>query len=510
MSEEAGPLAALLAQHPQQQETVLDVHFKNSIAPKIEMQSHEKTRSIPSNPPTQKKKDESNSESDEDKPIGLTYRQLSFTSIDGNLVSKGGEPLGISIPSKVVPTKEEEIDNEIDEEDKNDPPQVQIVKELRTKNLKRWKEMGYEPPADLIKLTRAHTQDSINEESFKPFDQEIPHPNSSREASADHKNRHSISHKRCGSDGMKLGEASSSLSRMSEALMLPPSRKQVNKVENEINSEEDTGELFGNLGKIVRHSDKVVYEAIRTGDLSNVKDAKRLYKAFKKLQDKCISELWADEASYLAELMEGLNIDHSDKLRPSNDEIKQLQRKSQESSAKYDQLITKELDKEKLTIELLKKQYEFDMLELESMERASKHINKISQQNILSLEEEAKNLMRRNQMDSARKVIDQIDKLKNLDYKSEKIANKKRALHYELQLKIDNAHAKCEINVADLKNRQSNSQKKYSSQINRIKKYKVEIRPEIRYTATKKDLLKISAPKMIDRKNEKITDFNSS
>ena len=122
---------------------------------------------------------------------------------------------------------------------------------------------------------------------------------------------------------MKIGEASSSLSRMSEALMLP-SRQRNNDID--IISEDSPNELFGNLGKIVPCSDKVVYEAIRTGDLSNIKDPVRLYKAFKKLLNKCISELWADEASYLTELIEGLNIECNDKGTTTNFEIKELQK----------------------------------------------------------------------------------------------------------------------------------------------------------------------------------------
>ena len=151
-NESEGPLAALLAEHPDQQETVLDVHYKNSIAPKIEQDKN------------QKAKNENqiivfDSNSDSDSQIGLSFRQMSFVSIDGNIVSKNGESFSNVRPTKTIPIEDvKEIKEANDEEESSDDEnnrQVKIVKELRSKNKNRWKEIGYKSQPDLINMTRS-------------------------------------------------------------------------------------------------------------------------------------------------------------------------------------------------------------------------------------------------------------------------------------------------------------------------------------------------------------------
>ncbi|KAH0787448.1 hypothetical protein GPJ56_008643 [Histomonas meleagridis] len=480
MSEEAGPLAALLAQHPSQQETILDVHFKNSIAPKIEMQNHEKSQA---NKNLKQDKDDPiivfDEGGDGDKPIGLTFRQPSFTSIDGNMVLKGGKPYSDARPTRTVPSEKtpKELTKQEEEEEDNDP-QVQIVKELRTKNLQRWKEMGYEPPDDLIKLTRAHTQSSFRQ--IQLLNQKKPlksfpyntYDNGTARNNTRKNTRFSLNishhHRRCGSDGMKLGEASSNISRMSEALMLknrkPDPKAKI--VYSDEESEEEPKELFGNLGKIVRHSDREIYNTVLTGDLSNVKDPKRAYKVFKKLRDKCISELWADEASYLTELIDGLDIESEAKRSANVNDIKQLQQKSRDSFLKYENRITASKEKENLLIEILNEQYEDQLLELEAESRCDN-------QNV-----------------------------------KEKLRIKKILMREEHEIRIECIHEMCKIDVSDLRNHQKISQKKYSDKIKRAKRYKANMKPGVVYVPMKKDLLKVCAPKLLDRKNEKITDFD--
>lgn len=167
----------------------------------------------------------------EDKPIGLTYRQPSFTSMGDHLVGKGGDAFPDILPVQTIPIEDviqEENENPNDEEEEEDP-QVQIVKELSNKNKNRWNQMGYQPPKNLIQLARAqsHSNFTQNQDFFNqnyqpmPAIQEIePVPLSPLVDNHNSDQKPKIAHRRCGSNGMKLGEASTSLARMSQALMI--------------------------------------------------------------------------------------------------------------------------------------------------------------------------------------------------------------------------------------------------------------------------------------------------
>ncbi|OHT12736.1 hypothetical protein TRFO_17367 [Tritrichomonas foetus] len=92
--------------------------------------------------------------SDNEGAIGLTVRQPSFVSLHGQLIPKGSDSLADFQPiiEEVTPLPAEKID-EIEEGEDN--PQVLFIHELKAKNTARWREMGYEPPEDLIPLARA-------------------------------------------------------------------------------------------------------------------------------------------------------------------------------------------------------------------------------------------------------------------------------------------------------------------------------------------------------------------
>ena len=52
----------------------------------------------------------------EDVPIGLTYRQPSFSSMGDHLISKGGDSLADIVPLKTIPIEEAIIEEEIEKE----------------------------------------------------------------------------------------------------------------------------------------------------------------------------------------------------------------------------------------------------------------------------------------------------------------------------------------------------------------------------------------------------------
>lgn len=228
----------------------------------------------------------------EDVPIGLTYRQPSFSSMGDHLISKGGDSLADIVPLKTIPIEEAiieeenldpqnnneeeaDLDNEEDEEDEENP-QVQIVKDLKQKNKDRWQKMGYEPPPNLIQLTRAQSQSVFNQNQvfmqpqmnapafFSPLIEEeetpklnndknnrnittnkttkstnpAPTPNSNSQTKPV-SDKPKIAHRRCGSNGMKLGEASTSLARMSQALMMCDSNSKIQNDNEAIDEEKE-------------------------------------------------------------------------------------------------------------------------------------------------------------------------------------------------------------------------------------------------------------------------------
>lgn len=46
-------------------------------------------------------------------------------------------------------------------DDDDDLPQVHLIKDLKSKNSKRWREIGYEPSEDLIPLVREASHGGI-------------------------------------------------------------------------------------------------------------------------------------------------------------------------------------------------------------------------------------------------------------------------------------------------------------------------------------------------------------
>ena len=116
---------------------------------------------------------------DEDVPIGLNVRHSSYASLSlGQTIPKGrSKPTKakniISIAEEIPEAEEKKEDfsktvahdnDDQEEEDfeEDEDPNVIIVKQLKEKNSQKWKEMGYEPPKNLIPLVRAASQNQLS------------------------------------------------------------------------------------------------------------------------------------------------------------------------------------------------------------------------------------------------------------------------------------------------------------------------------------------------------------
>lgn len=245
------PLAALLAQH-QNDTTVLDEHFEKNQRGEVSSSSSEEEVPIgltvrqPSFSSLHDKLVEKSGKvvtdledavedpiivlddkSDKDDcPIGLTYRQPSFASLDGSsMVGKGGESLRDIKPVRTIPIEEVA---EVPEENPDEDPETAFKRELEHRNMERWKLIGYEPDA---------------EKPRQELPTPAPLPVATRDKQSSDDQKSLGKHRRAGSDGMKLGEASESLARMQNALMLDKgSEEAMDEIAEEIEEEEEETE----------------------------------------------------------------------------------------------------------------------------------------------------------------------------------------------------------------------------------------------------------------------------
>ena len=243
--DDSNPMAALLAQH-QNESTVLDEHFeKSNLKPEPSVSTSEDEAPIgltfrqPSysslhdqlitkggkvvtdledaveEDPIIVLDDKSDKD---DAPIGLTYRQPSFASLDGSsMVVKGGESLRDIKPVRTIPIEE------VPEEGVDEDPEAALARELQNRNMERWRQIGYEPEPEPPRAAPP---------ALEPIQ---PKP-------ADDQPKVAGRHRRAGSDGMKLGEASASLARMHDALMLDRDDEGIEE-EEEMAEEEEIHQL---------------------------------------------------------------------------------------------------------------------------------------------------------------------------------------------------------------------------------------------------------------------------
>lgn len=197
-------------------------------------------------------------------PIGLSHRQSSYASLI-NQLPKGLDAKVPQVQAIEEATIEEEpegdegdydtMEEEEDDSEEDFDPQVVIVKQLKNKNKKTWHKIGYQPPKDLISLVRTKSQQSYNalsqnSNTSTPMasyaQKDIPTIQDIEEEQVKEngkKNPTPTRRARCGSFGMKLGEASSSMAMMESIIKENPNTIEMNIQQiDEEGEEEDTTE----------------------------------------------------------------------------------------------------------------------------------------------------------------------------------------------------------------------------------------------------------------------------
>ena len=591
------PLLELLANN--KGETILDKHYQNVIAPKIERgKQHKEAQSPPKSEESEAQKndegeneelpiglqhrqpsftslhgnligkdgvpvhqlpdldenDDNNNnmnivldENDDstDAPIGLTYRQPSFNSLNGHLVSKDGN-LVSDIHSvktggmeEIVEEKSEENENENNEDndDDEDFPQVQIVKELRNKNMERWQKMGYEPPPDLIQLTRAHSQSIFNQnqiiqnsqnqkpKNILPLLEEEPAPSPLISASSDNQNAKKspikVAHRRCGSNGMKLGEASTSLVRMSQALMMDNDYNQKknkseeseeSEEEEEENNEEDSqdasqssqnseqssdqedqnsneeysessesnseqeiqSDLYGKLGQIVKEKpSSEIYKSIKAGRAIKGVNYKLLKERIDSYLEMCIERLWIDETSYLNKIKETIpqNQKKQRSISPSSGRISDLKGHMKQSEAKYATKIENAKQKLNAMLDLLNDEYREASLALDAKFHSQQMLNKFNAPSptLVELREKVKSQLRSKNYEAAKALSGKVASLENKEAReasdrlNQLYLEEDRLLKIQFSMRRDLLVRKINYEIDLLEEKCDVSQKKYHS-----------------------------------------------
>ena len=328
---------------------------------------------------------------DEDSQIGLQVRQPSFVSLHGQIIPKGSDSLADFTPilEETRPLQAETIE---DEEGDDDDQQVLFVKELKSKNMKRWREMGYEPPSDLIPLVRAASQAALNRKLLT----DQPEPPNSALASASQTNfeiklnqndgKHNLLESvnedeevpasstplkyskpprpRSGSFGMRAGEATFLEEQMMHNILDIKEEQQENNEEEEYDFAGEEEELIEEeeaveyrvedyplplrLNEIVTEPvNSPVYMSLYEGMIKKENDNPQVKLKLRHLVTLCSNRFWIDETEYVTKVLN--NVEYNPPKDPADltqERMKILNSRTQETEEQHAQRI-KQLDDEK-------------------------------------------------------------------------------------------------------------------------------------------------------------------
>ena len=314
---------------------------------------------------------------DEDSQIGLQVRQPSFVSLHGQIIPKGSDSLADFTPilEEIKPLPMEDISDEDNTKDEDDQ-QVMFVKELKSKNMKRWKEMGYEPPSDLIPLVRAASQAMLNR---KLLNEEPPLSALASASQAKFEIRLDVSDEdshlsplteidevqqnpespkpiqkaekyskptrpRSGSFGMKPGEAQQQKDLMNDILEIDERKEEEEEVEDIIEEEEDYAgveeyPLPLRLNEVVDEPvDSPLYVSLYNGGISAEDNTAKLKLKLRHLITVCSNRFWIEETEYITRVLNNIEFVPPPSPTPAREQtIAELEKASKETDERFEQ-----------------------------------------------------------------------------------------------------------------------------------------------------------------------------
>ena len=507
---------------------------------------------------------ESHSSDNDAAPIGLSVRQPSFVSLHGQIIPKGSDSLAGFTPiiEEVTPLPAAQDVDEITDED---DPQVLFIHELKAKNTNRWKQMGYEPPEDLIPLARAASQ-AIMMNNLSKMNatvahsqgnlmsiQEVPEqknmsPIVPNEEVVDGKRKSGL--KRSNSFGMKLGEAQNkSVEMMHEILGYNPTVKEmemqaidenVDENENdqivdnteiqrvEENEEEEISELpFGRLADLDPEFIGVAYQTILTGNVNFDDTLKQVRQRLRAVAEVCADRLWLEETAYINQLLEIANQTPAlvrklgFRRADAASDIMAIEEAKKKEEERFDALIMDLNRRLQGALDDVNKEYKEAADKLDNKYQNPLTLIKFAKpsKELLNMRYRAKRLLKQNQIEQASILTAQI---KELEIQEEKIAaanirekyhSEDRKLKEEYASKRSQVIQRFDAEVQKIKCEKENNLRVYD---NMIYKINCQINEDVPYKKSKQtnenndgkpDFLEIGQlsvkpPKKLQREND--------
>ena len=399
---------------------------------------------------------------DEDSQIGLQVRQPSFVSLHGQIIPKGSDSLADFSPiiEEIRPLPSEAIDDEAMDDDDQ---QVLFVKELKAKNMKRWREMGYEPPSDLIPLVRAASQAMLNRKLLT----DQPEPPSSALASASQTNfeiklnQNEPSHEmleavnedeevqpaptplkyskpprpRSGSFGNKLGQATMLEEQMMNNILDVDEHREDANAEEEYDfvEEEDIAEeeeeeveyrvedypLPLRLNQIVTEPvNSPVYLSLYEGIIRKENDNPSVKLKLRHLVTLCSNKFWIDETEYVTRVLN--NVEYEPPVSPkivTKERLNILDQRKQETEEQHAQRM-KQIEDEKENLLLQeKKDYQMRSQELDEAFTDEENLSQMAKpsKELLDLRVKAQKALASKRFTEAKRLSKQAQALEEKD-----------------------------------------------------------------------------------------------
>lgn len=413
----------------------------------------------------------SHSSGDDNSPIGLTVRQPSFVSLEGN----NPIPKGSACLSEFQPPIEEVEPNEFDPKvisDDESDPQVLFVKELKAKNERRWKNIGYEPPEDLIPLVRAASQammtrDVEGSNSLAPANSQknLPtvgpmsmtlQPNTLPIMEVDEeapkaKPAQKGGVRRSGSFGMPLGQKMKGQEMMAEVLGTPASKGDLTEVVDEEEDGDNNG--FPPHSRLAKLPPELTGPPVRrllvTGIVDYDEDLPAIRDRLLVLIEECSDRLWIDETEHLNELLalvsESKQYTRVLGFKGRKDPLKDIETleelKKKEIKARDEKI--KEVEEEmRAAVELIDKEYMEAAQKLDQKYQDPETLSKFAKpsKDLLEMRLVTKRLLKQNRIKEAKRHTVALRKLEAAE--EERVTKLVREKYYDDDLKMKEAFAK--------------------------------------------------------------------
>ncbi|OHS95516.1 hypothetical protein TRFO_38358 [Tritrichomonas foetus] len=362
--------------------------------------------------------------SDPDEPIGLKVRQPSYVSLHGEIIPKGSESLANYHPVivEVVPNPTHVFENENDEQQ---DPRINRIRELTVMNQQRWESMGYNPSNEIFPIARAASHLAL-------FSSDLTKRNHIQKINSF--GSHNVIFDLENEDERQKKSSSTSFPLSSLSCNRQDSQ------ETDLKQIDQQQKLFGRLSQIIEETPESsffkVFEAERLDELS---DALSIILRLRHYASITAQKIWIEETSFLNELIEKININERQKnasprrcgfhRKNTQKDIQQLNKKHNTIIKTYQQLINDICTEENLAMNQLDKDYWIEAKKLDDLFQNPEYLNHLGKPSseLIELREKAKKLLKINKIREAQEVIQEI---KNQEREETKIMQKSIRLKY--------------------------------------------------------------------------------